>query len=235
MNAIDQWMGGYRDQFIAGILLTLEVSLCSYAVGVIFGALGATAKLSRWWLLRLAGTTYTTIVRALPELLLLLIAFYVLASEVSGLAAAVGLVPADFNFSPLLVAIVSLGFIQGAYITEIFRAGVLAVPRGQTDAALALGLPFWVRWRFVLAPQVLRHTLPALGNVWLNATKDSSLISVLGAFADVLKVSSLAAGATKHYILFYGLAGLCFLAISIVSMALLKALHIRSSRGFHIR
>jgi His/Glu/Gln/Arg/opine family amino acid ABC transporter permease subunit len=234
LNFLNNMMGGYGGQFAAGILLTLEVSICSYAVGMLFGVLGAAAKLSRWQAARFIGGTYTIIVRALPELLLLLIAFYVLAGEVSGLAAAVGLVPADFSFSPFLVAIVSLGFIQGAYITEILRAGVLAIPRGQNDAALALGLSFWVRWWRVLVPQVLRHTLPALGNVWLNATKDSSLISVLGAFADVVKVSSFAAGATKQYMLFYGLAALCFLVISLVSMALLDVLHIRSRRGLHI-
>lgn len=233
MSGLDAMMGGYGGQFAAGVLLTLEISVCSYAIGLLFGVIGAAAKLSPWPPVRFLGGLYTTIVRALPELLLLLIAFYVLAGAVSGLAAAVGLVPADFSFNPFLVAVISLGFIQGAYITEILRAGVLALPRGQNDAALALGLSFWVRWRRVLVPQVMRHALPALGNVWLNATKDSSLISVLGAFADVLKVSSLAAAATKDYILFYSLAALCFLVISLVSMAVLEALHIRSRRGLH--
>lgn len=233
MGGLNGMMGGYGAQFAAGILLTLEISVASYAVGLGFGVLGAALKLSPSRALRFLGGLYTTIVRALPELLLLLIAFYVLAGAVSGLAASVGLVKANFAFSPFLVAVVSLGFIQGAYVTEILRAGVQALPRGQNDAALALGLSVWTRWRRVLGPQVLRHALPALGNVWLNATKDSSLISVVGAFADVLKVSSLAAAATKQYILFYGLAALCFLLISVVSMALLERLHIRSRRGLH--
>ncbi|MCB8876477.1 ABC transporter permease subunit [Acidisoma silvae] len=227
-------MGGYGGQFLAGILLTLEISVCSYLIGLIFGVLGAAAKLAPWRVLRVLGNLYTIIVRALPELLLLLIAFYVLAGALSGLAASVGLVKSDFSFSPFLVAVIALGFIQGAYVTEILRAGVLALPRGQSDAALALGLSFPVRWGRVLGPQVLRHALPALGNVWLNATKDSSLISIVGAFADVLKVSSLAAAATKQYILFYALAALCFLLISVVSMWILNALHIRSRRGLHI-
>lgn len=226
-------MGGYGSQFAAGILLTLEISVCSYGIGLIFGVLGAIAKLSPWWALRWLGTLYTIIVRALPELLLLLIAFYVLAGAISGLAASVGLVKGDFAFSPFLVAVISLGFIQGAYVTEILRAGVMALPRGQSDAALALGLSWPVRWTRVLGPQVMRHALPALGNVWLNATKDSSLISIVGAFADVLKVSSLAAAATKQYILFYALAALCFLLISVISMGILNALHIRSRRGLH--
>lgn len=234
MGGLGSLMGGYGAQFAAGMLLTVEISLASYAVGLCFGIGGAALKLSRHRLLRGLGALYTIIVRALPELLLLLIAFYILAGSVVGLAASIGLVPADFAFSPFLVAALSLGFIQGAYVTEILRAGVLALPRGQGDAALALGLSFRTRWFRVLGPQVLRHALPALGNVWLNATKDSSLISVVGAFADVLKVSSLAAAATKEYLFFYGLAALCFLVISVVSMALLEALHIRSRRGLHI-
>lgn len=226
-------MGGYGSQFAAGILLTLAISVCSYGIGLIFGVLGASAKLSPWRPLRWLGTLYTIVVRALPELLLLLIAFYVLAGAISSLAASIGLVKGDFSFSPFLVAVISLGFIQGAYVTEILRAGVLALPRGQSDAALALGLSWPVRWTRVLGPQVMRHALPALGNVWLNATKDSSLISIVGAFADVLKVSSLAAAATKQYILFYALAALCFLLISVISMGILNALHIRSRRGLH--
>jgi His/Glu/Gln/Arg/opine family amino acid ABC transporter permease subunit len=233
LSGLDSMMGGYGSQFAAGILLTLEISVCSYGIGLIFGVLGASAKLSPWRALRWLGTLYTIIVRALPELLLLLIAFYVLAGAISGLAASIGLVKGDFAFSPFLVAVISLGFIQGAYVTEILRAGVLALPRGQSDAALALGLSWRVRWTRVLGPQVMRHALPALGNVWLNATKDSSLISIVGAFADVLKVSSLAAAATKQYILFYALAALCFLLISAVSMLILNALHIRSRRGLH--
>lgn len=223
-------MGGYGTQFLAGILLTLQVSLGSYAVGLAFGVLGTVAKLSPWRPSRMLGNLYTITVRALPELLLLLIAFYILAGAISGLAASVGLVQADFSFNPMLVAIMSLGFIQGAYVTEILRAGVLALPKGQRDAALALGLSWHVRWRRVLGPQLLRQALPALGNVWLNATKDSSLISVVGAFADILKVSSLAAAATKNYIFFYSLAALCFLVISAVSLLLLKALQARHQR-----
>lgn len=226
----DQIFLGYGRQFAAGILLTIEMSVCSYLIGLLFGVAGMAMKLSASRLVRLLGQIYTTIVRALPELLLLLIAFYVLAGQVAGLATTLGLAPADFSFHPFLVAAVSLGFIQGAYVTEILRSSVLALPAGQSEAAAALNLSFAVRWRRVIAPQAIRLALPALGNVWLNATKDSSLISIVGAFSDVLKVSSLAAAGTKRYIFFYGMAALCFLLISIISMAVFEALHIRNQR-----
>lgn len=227
----DAWAGGYGGQFMSGFLLTLAVSLCSYALGIIFGVIGMATKLSSWRWARVLGGLYTTIVRAIPELLLLLISFYILASQLASVAHWIGLEPSNFEFNPFLVAVVSLGFIQGAYITEILRGSVLAVPRGQLDAARALGLSRKVQWVDIMMPQALRHALPSLGNVWLNATKDSSLISVVGSFADILKVSSLAAVETQRFIFFYSLAAACFLIITLVSMILLKWLHARVSRG----
>jgi octopine/nopaline transport system permease protein len=227
-------MEGYVQQFGAGIVLTLEVSLGSFCMGLVFGIAGAAAKRSTWSGLRIAGWLYTTLVRALPELLLLLICFYMLATEFAAAAHLVGLVPADFRFDPLLVAVFSLGLIQGAYLTEIFRAAVDEIPSGQFEAAAALGLPFWTCWFHVLGPRTLRNALPSLGNVWLNATKDSSLISIVGAFADVLKVGGMAAAATKHYLLFYGIVGLIFLVISLCSVMLLKAIHIRTEKGHRV-
>ncbi len=189
MSPGDAPLAGYGGQLVAGLLLTLEVSLSSYAIGGVFGLLGAAAKLSRWRSVRLCAGLYTTLVRALPELLLVLLAFYLLAARVEQFGVVV---------NPFVVAVSALGFIQGAYITEVLRAAVLAIPRGQREAAHALNLHPLTYLRRIVAPQALRHALGGLGNIWLNATKDASLISVLGIFADVLKVSSLAAAATKR-------------------------------------
>lgn len=223
MSPGDAPLAGYGDQLIEGLLLTLEVSLCSYAIGSLFGLLGAAAKLARWRSVRYCAGLYTTLVRALPELLLVLLAFYLLAARVEQFGVVV---------SPFAVAVMALGFIQGAYITEVLRGAVLAIPRGQREAAQALNLYPLTYLRRIVAPQALRHALGGLGNIWLNATKDASLISVLGIFADVLKVSSLAAAATKRYVFFYGVAGACFLAITLVSMALLERLRRDLSRAY---
>ncbi len=215
MSPGDAPLAGYGGQLVAGLLLTLEVSLASYAIGSVFGVLGAAAKLSRWRCARFGAGLYTTLVRALPELLLVLLAFYLIAARVEQFGVSV---------NPFVVAVSALGFIQGAYITEVLRAAVLAIPRGQREAAYALNLHPLTYLGRIVAPQALRHALGGLGNIWLNATKDASLISVLGIFADVLKVSSLAAAATKRYVFFYAVAGACFLAITLVSMALLERL-----------
>jgi len=219
----DAPLAGYGDQLVAGLLLTLEVSLSSYAIGGAFGLLGAAAKLSRWRSVRFCAGLYTTLVRALPELLLVLLAFYLLAARVEQFGVVV---------SPFAVAVMALGFIQGAYITEVLRAAVLAIPRGQREAAEALNLRPLTYLCRVVAPQALRHALGGLGNIWLNATKDASLISVLGIFADVLKVSSLAAAATKRYVFFYAVAGACFLAITLVSMTLVERLRRHLGRAY---
>lgn len=134
----------------------------------------------------------------------------------------------------MLVTVFSLGLIQGAYLTVIFSAAVNEIPSGQFEASAALGLPFWTRWFYVLGPHTLRIALASLGNVWLNATKDSSLISIVGAFADVLKVGGMAAAATKHYLLFYGIVALIFLVISLCSVMLLNAVHVRTEKGHGI-
>jgi octopine/nopaline transport system permease protein len=223
--------GGYGRAFAAAFAQTVSVAAGSFAVGVAAGALGSAAKLSRSLVWRVAGRSYTTVVRALPELLCLLIAFYALAPALeSGLRAA-GLVSAAFAFDPLAVAICSLGFIQGAYLTDIFRGALLAVPRGQIEAAQAFGMTLArINWRIRL-PLASRLALPGVSNVWLNATKDASYISVLGSFSDLLKASQLAAGATRHYLFFHFVTAALFLLLSIGSMAVFSGLERRANRG----
>lgn len=228
-------MNGYVQQFAEGLLLTLQVSTGSFVIGLMFGVFGAAAKLSRKRVWRWLGGLYTTVVRALPELLLLLICFYILAARLAALASWVGLAPADFTFDPFLVAVFALGLIQGAYLTEVFRMAVQEIAQGQFEACDSLSLGFFPRWWFVLGPAMLRNALPATGNVWLNATKDSSLISIVGAFADVLKVGGMAAASTKQYLFFYSMSAVVFLGISLVSIWLLKALHVRSGKGLRAR
>ncbi|POM18110.1 Histidine transport system permease protein HisQ [Burkholderia cepacia] len=174
---------------------------------------------------------YTTLVRALPELLCLLLAFYALAPAVEAALHRGGLVPDGFAFPPFLVAALSLGFIQGAYLTDIFRAALVNVPAGQIEAAHAYGMTPWQTFARIRLPAAARLALPGTGNVWLNATKDASFISVLGSFTDLLKASQLAAGATRHYVFFYLVTAALFLLLSIVSTGLFAALERHANRG----
>ncbi|MBN3851748.1 ABC transporter permease subunit [Paraburkholderia sp. Ac-20340] len=226
--------GGYGREFAAAFAQTVAVAAGSFAVGTLAGFAGSGAKLSRHAPLRVLGRSYTTVVRALPELLCLLIAFYALAPALESALHAAHLVSPAFAFDPLAVAICSLGFIQGAYLTDIFRGALIAVPAGQVEAALAFGMTRAQVFRRVRLPLALRLALPGVSNVWLNATKDASYISVLGSFSDLLKTSQLAAGATRHYLFFHLVTAALFLALSIGSMAVFGTLQKRVNRGVRL-
>ena len=222
---------GYGDEFVRGFWLTVKVSFCSYAVGFGLGLAGAGAKLSgRRWLVRV-GDTYTTLIRALPELLLLLLLYYTGTSQLKALLMGSGLVSDTFDIDPFAAAVGSLGFIQGAYLTEVLRGAILSVPKGQIEAARAYGMGFWLRFRRILFPQMIRYALPGMGNIWLNATKDSSLISVLGAFSDLLKTGYMAASGTKEFLFFYSFTAGCFLVLSLGSMMTFHLFERRANRG----
>jgi His/Glu/Gln/Arg/opine family amino acid ABC transporter permease subunit len=223
--------GGYGRAFAAAFGLTLAVSVASFSIGAVLGMAVALAKLSPSRLLRASAKGYTTVVRALPELLLLLVAFYAGAPALETLLRQARLAPPGFEFDPFVVAVASLGFIQGAYMTDIFRAAMIAVPAGQIEAARAFGMSRRQVFARVRLPLAARLALPGTGNIWLNATKDASFISVLGSFSDLLKTSAMAAGATRHYFFFYLVTAGLFLLLSVASMAVFAQLERRANRG----
>jgi len=220
---------GWGDELLLGGWLTIQISVCSYFVGMALGLLGAGAKLSgnRWG--RWIGDFYTTIVRAVPELLLIILIYYTGTSALQNLLGAVGL-GQGIEVSAFGAAVSALGFIMGAYMTEIFRGAMLSVPKGQMEAALAYGMPPRLRFRRILFPQMMRYAMPGLGNLWLIVIKDSSLISVVG-FYELLFTAKQAAASTRMYFFFYTVAPLAFLVLNIISNVAKRPLERRVSRG----
>ncbi|ENH6337375.1 ABC transporter permease subunit [Burkholderia vietnamiensis] len=223
--------GGYGRMFASAFALTAGVAAASFCTGALLGVVGALGKLSRHASLAWLARLYTTLVRALPELLCLLLAFYVVAPAVERALRDSGIVSDGFAFDPFVVAALSLGFIQGAYLTDIFRAALVNVPVGQVEAAHAYGMTPWQTLTRIRLPAAARLALPGVGNVWLNATKDASFISVLGSFTDLLRASQLAAGATRHYVFFYLVTAALFLLLSIASTGVFAALERHANRG----
>lgn len=222
---------GYGDELLSGLALTVQISVCSYIVGFCFGLLGAGAKLhGNRWLLRIADL-YTTIIRAVPELLLILLLFYSGTSAIKSVLVSVGLAGEDVQVSGFGAAVAALGFIYGAYMTEILRGAIQAVPKGQMEAARAFGMRPPLRLRRILFPLMLRYALPGMGNQWLNITKDSAYIVVTGSVAELLSAGTNAAGGTKRYLFFYGVTAALFLVLTVASMLLLAALERRVNRG----
>lgn len=222
---------GWGDDFAWGLLMTLQVSIISYIVAVIFGFLGAAGKLSKHRSLRLIAGLYTTVVRSLPELLVILLLYFSVASGAERLLKYAGFVEDSFQFSPFWAAIVALAFVSGAFMTEVLRSAYLAIPPGQLEAAVSIGMrPRKIVTRVVI-PQMMRHAVPGMGNLWLSITKESAIISVLGSFSELLYTGYRAAASTKQYILFYGLTALLFLLITLVSVLAISSLEKHLNRG----
>ena len=223
---------GWGMRFVEGLVVTVEVSLSAYAVSLLLGLIGAGAKLSSSKIARGIADIYTTLVRALPELLLLLLIYFSGADAIKFVLSLISEDFDDFEIDPFAAAVAALGFIGGAYMTEVMRGAILSIPTGQIEAAKACGMSRFLALRRVILPQMLRYALPGMGNLWLSATKDSSLISVLGNTQDLLFMGYRASAVTKHYGFFYSVAAILFLVITIVSMLFLRMLEARANRGY---
>lgn len=215
---------GFGSQIVLGALTTLKVALISLVFGALTGLLGAAAKRSQFAILRHLAGTYTTIVRGVPELIIILILYF---GGTVGLSALVGHYVEVDAFS---AGVTSLTIVFGAYATEIFRAASAAVPVGQIEAALALGFSKTQIFRLVLLPQMWRYALPGLGNLWLTLLKDTSLISVVG-LDDLMRKANMAAGVTHDPLTFFSAAALIFLTFTSASLAGLRLLEQHANRG----
>jgi polar amino acid transport system permease protein len=160
------FIGKWGPFILGGIPVTIFVSVCSIVLAVVFALFGALGRLSRNPTVYAIATLYVSIVRGTP--LIVQIIFVYLALPQFGLV-----IPA------LPAGILALSFNYGAYLTEIFRAGVEAIPRGQREAAQALGMPERSIMRRVILPQAIRIVIPAIGNDFISMTKDSALVSYI--------------------------------------------------------
>lgn len=222
---------GWGDEFFFGFIMTMKVSLCAYLMSVIFGMLAAVFKLSKSWIMRSLAAVYITVVRALPELLMILIVYFTVAGLAEQALVSVGFVEEGFQFNPFWAAVFALAFVSGAFMAEVLRAALLAVPAGGIEAATAMGMSQPMIFRRVVVPQMMRHALPGMGNLWLSITKDSAIISVLGAFGELLYTGYRAAASTKDYTFFYGFTAVLFLLITILSLVVLQWMEKRLNRG----
>lgn len=170
---------GYGHLLLSGALITVTVGAAAMAVALTLGILGALARLSPSRALRNLGAAYATIVRGVPELVLMLVVYYggtILLQTLLSLGG--GDVRVDIN--AFFAGTIVLGFVYGAYATEIFRGAFLAIPKGQVEAAMAYGMPDRLVFFRVKLPQAWRLAIPGLGNLWLTLLKATSITSVIG-------------------------------------------------------
>lgn len=222
---------GWGDEFFFAFFMTLKISFSAFLLSFLLGIVFALFKLSGSQTLKGVANVYTTVVRALPEMLMILIVYFAIAGLVEKGLISTGLVNESFQFSPFWTAVCALAFVSGAFMTEVIRAGLQAVHPGGIEAAAAIGMSGPQIFRRVIMPQMMRHALPGLSNLWLSITKDSAIVSILGAFGELLQTGYRAAAATKEYGFFYGLTALLFLLITILSLIILQWMENRLNRG----
>jgi octopine/nopaline transport system permease protein len=206
---------GWADELLHGLAVTAAVSGAAFVLALLFGALGAAAKLSGSLSLRVLGQGYTTVFRGVPELLVLYLVFFGGDMLLGAVAQTVFGVGAGFKTPVFVVGVLAIGICAGAYCAEVMRGAALAVPRGAIEAADSLGLTRWQRLRLVVAPIALRIALPGLGNILQITIKESALISVVG-LAELLRQAAVAAGSTRQPFTFYIAAAFLFYALTLL-------------------
>ncbi|SEJ08517.1 ABC transporter permease [Pseudomonas sp. NFR16] len=219
---------GFGPLLLQGTWMTVKLSVMSLLLAIVLGLLGASAKLSKAAFLRVPAQVYTTLIRGVPDLVLMLLIFYSLQTWLTSFTEALEW---DYiEIDPFAAGVITLGFIYGAYFTETFRGAILAVPRGQVEAATAYGLSRAQRFRFVVFPQMMRFALPGIGNNWQVVLKATALVSIIG-LADLVKASQDAGKSTYQLFYFLVLAALIYLVITSVSNFALRWAERRYAAG----
>jgi len=218
---------GWSDDLAFGLMITLEISIGAFLVGLLIGGLAAWTKLrGPPWAVAMANG-YSTICRAVPEVLLIIILFYAGQAALTGLLAAIGL--NNLNISGFAAATIVLGLVQGAYASEILRGAVIAIPKGQVEAARAYGLGGFTLFRRVTLPAIIPFALAGLSNLWMVIIKDSTLVSVVG-YNELMFTTKQAAGGTKYYFSFYLLVAVIYYVITMISSGGIRMIENRVRR-----
>ena len=221
---------GWGDELFRATLMTIAVSITAMLIGFCFAAIFTPLKLSKSKLLNSIANIYTTVIRGVPELLVIYLFFF-------GGSGAIMFVASMFGYNEyieinaFITGSFAIGIISGAYSTEVFRGAIQSIDKGQFEAAKVLGFSKFKQFYKIILPQMLRLAIPNLSNVWQITLKDTSLISVTG-LVEIMRQSYIAAGSTRDPLFFYSFAAVLYLLLTFFSMKLLNRLEVKYSRGF---
>ncbi|MFN3662497.1 ABC transporter permease [Yoonia sp.] len=219
---------GWGANLLRGAWASLQIALGAFALGLVIGTFGALGKLHGGAVTRDLLSVYTVVVRAVPELILILILYYAGTDLLNQALQAMGQRPVEI--SGVVAGIAVLGIVQGAYATEVLRGAIQSVPRGQHEAARAYGMGSVQTLRRVTFPAMLPLALPGLSNLWLIATKDTALLAIVG-FAELTLETRQAAGSTRAYFTFFLAAGALYLSMTLLSGRIFAWIEARYRRG----
>ena len=221
---------GWGDELFRATLMTIAVSITAMLIGFSFAAIFTPLKLSKFKTLNLVSNIYTTVIRGVPELLVIYLFFF-------GGSVAIMFVASMFGYNEyieinaFITGSFAIGIISGAYSTEVFRGAIQSIDKGQFEAAKVLGLSKFAQFYKITLPQMLRLAIPNLSNVWQITLKDTSLISVTG-LVEIMRQSYIAAGSTRDPLFFYSFAAVLYLLLTFLSMKLINKLEVKYSRGY---
>ncbi len=221
---------GWGDELFFATLMTLAVAITAMFIGFIFSLIFTPLKITNNKILNFIGNFYTTVIRGVPELLVIYLFFF-------GGSAAVMFVAKIFGYdgyieiNAFITGAFSIGIISGAYSTEVFRGAIQSIDKGQFEACKVLGLNKYIYSFKIVIPQMLRLAIPNLSNVWQITLKDTSLISVTG-LVEIMRQSYIAAGSTRDPLFFYSFAALLYLILTFFSMKIFNKLEQNYNRGF---
>ncbi|STO58114.1 ABC transporter permease [Grimontia hollisae] len=224
---------GYGPSIFMGAILTVELAVLSAVIAVLLGLITAMARLSKNRVARGVATLYSTVVRGVPDLVLMLLIFFgaqIMMNNISDWLYEQYGIDVFFNIDEFTAGVSTIGFIFGAYMAETFRGAFLAVDRGQLEAGTAYGMSPWMIFRRIMFPQMMRHALPGIGNNWLVLVKTTALVSVIG-LADMTRLAKEAAGAVNEPFKFFIPVAIVYLLITSVSELGLKRLERKFSAG----
>ncbi len=220
---------GWGDELFIATLMTIAVSITAMLIGFLFALIFTPLKLSSNKLFNLIGNSYTTVIRGVPELLVIYLLFF-------GGSGAVMFVASIFGYNEyieinaFITGSFAIGIISGAYSTEVFRGAIQSIDKGQFEAARVMGLSKFAQFYKIILPQTLRLAIPNLSNVWQITLKDTSLISVTG-LVEIMRQSYIAAGSTRDPLFFYSFAAILYLMLTFLSMKIINKLEVKYNRG----
>lgn len=221
--------GGWAAALLSAAGVTLVLSLLGFALGIVFGGIAAAMRLGHSRVMRFLATSYGTVFRGIPDLLTIYLFYYGGSVVLTAAGRSFGW-QGFIGLPTFATGVLVLGTISGAYQAEVFRGAYLAIDTGQQDAARALGISRWITLRRVIVPQLLRHALPGLGNIWQLVLKDSALISVIG-LVELMRQAQIGAGSTREPFVFYITAAFLYLIIASFTGIAFRHAEKQASRG----
>ena len=221
---------GWGDELFFATLMTIAVSITAMVIGFLFALIFTPLKLSKRKYLNLISNSYTTVIRGVPELLVIYLFFFGGSGAVMYVARIFGY-DGYIEVNAFITGAISIGIISGAYSTEVFRGAIQSINKGQFEASQVLGFKKKIYYYKIIIPQMLRLALPNISNVWQITLKDTSLISVTG-LVEIMRMSYIAAGSTRDPLFFYSFAAVLYLFLTFLSLKLFNKLEQHYSKGY---